>query len=146
MKYKAEVDSENRNISPRNDLLRKRRCVGIIQAARSTHTHARARLGTMEQPRCLPTLVAAVREGRGLNQPSRCPGLRQRCRSGAELSGAERGGDSEVGRCRDDSNQGIQIPFLLGGGWGWGGLILASVLTATTDDDGRSQTWRGYFH
>lgn len=86
MKYKAEVDSENRNISPRNDLLRKRRCVGIIQAARSTHTHARARLATMEQPQCLPTLVAAVREGRGLNQPSRCPGLRQRCRSGAGLS------------------------------------------------------------
>lgn len=38
MKYKAEVDSEKRNISPRNDLLRKRKCVGIIQAAEA-HTH-----------------------------------------------------------------------------------------------------------
>lgn len=40
MKYKAEVDSENRNISPRNDLLRKRKCVGIIQAAEA-HTFTR---------------------------------------------------------------------------------------------------------
>lgn len=39
MKYNAEVDSEKRNISPRNDLLRNRRCVGIIQAAKSTHRH-----------------------------------------------------------------------------------------------------------
>lgn len=37
MKYNAEVDSENRKISPRNDLLRKRKCVGIIQAAKA-HT------------------------------------------------------------------------------------------------------------
>lgn len=88
MKYKAEVDSENRNISPRNDLLRKRKCVGIIQAAEAhMHGHVYA-LTTMEQSRCVPTLVAAVREGGGLNQPSRCPGLRQRC--GAELSEATR--------------------------------------------------------
>lgn len=38
MKYKAEVESENRNISPRNDLLRNRKFVGIIQAAEA-HTH-----------------------------------------------------------------------------------------------------------
>lgn len=37
MKYNAEVDSEKRNISPRNDLLRNRKCVGIIQAAKA-HT------------------------------------------------------------------------------------------------------------
>jgi len=30
MKYSAEVDSEKRNMSPRNDLLRSRICVGII--------------------------------------------------------------------------------------------------------------------
>lgn len=62
----------------------------------SRSTHARARLhvlATMEQSLCVPTLVAAVRESRGLNQPSRCPGLRQRCdavRCGAELSEATR--------------------------------------------------------
>lgn len=79
MKYNAEVDSENRNISPRNDLLRKRKCVGIIQAAEAhTHCHVYALLATMEESRCVPTLVAAVREARGLNEPSRCPGLRQR--------------------------------------------------------------------
>lgn len=39
MKYKAEVDNEKRNKSPRNDLLRNRICVGIIQAAQA-HTHA----------------------------------------------------------------------------------------------------------
>lgn len=39
MKYNAEVDSEKRNISPRNDLLRNRKCVGIIQAAKNTNTH-----------------------------------------------------------------------------------------------------------
>lgn len=106
MKYKAEVDSENRNISPRNDLLRKRKCVGIIQAAEAhTHGHVYA-LATMEQSRCVPTLVAAVREGGGLYRE----GARV-CGSGAARSGAERG-DSEVGLCRGDSNQGIQIPFL----------------------------------
>lgn len=31
MKYSAEVESENRNKSPRNDLLRNLICVGIIQ-------------------------------------------------------------------------------------------------------------------
>lgn len=41
MKYNAEVDNEKRNKSPRNDLLRNRICVGIIQAALAhTHTHA----------------------------------------------------------------------------------------------------------
>lgn len=30
MKYSAEVESEKRNKSPRNDLLRNRICVGII--------------------------------------------------------------------------------------------------------------------
>lgn len=40
MKYKTEVDSEKRNKSPRNDLLRNRKCVGIIHAAEAhTHTH-----------------------------------------------------------------------------------------------------------
>lgn len=48
MKYNAEVDSEKRNKSPRNDLLRNRRCVGIIipAARKTTHTetkHTRAR-------------------------------------------------------------------------------------------------------
>lgn len=43
MKYNAEVDRENRNISPRNDLLRKRKGVGIIQAAEA-HTRARSRV------------------------------------------------------------------------------------------------------
>ncbi|CAB1429912.1 unnamed protein product [Pleuronectes platessa] len=39
MKYNAVVDSEKRNMSP-NDLLRNRRCVGIIQAKqRPTHGH-----------------------------------------------------------------------------------------------------------
>lgn len=70
--------------------------------SRSTHARARLRvLATMEQSRCIPTLVAAVREGRGLNQPSRCPGLRQRCgavRSGAELSWARRLGSRSVSR------------------------------------------------
>ncbi|KAF0036184.1 hypothetical protein F2P81_011496 [Scophthalmus maximus] len=37
MKYNREVDSEKKNMSPRNDLLRNRRCVGIIQAA-DAHT------------------------------------------------------------------------------------------------------------
>lgn len=32
------MESENRNISPRNDLLRNRRCVGIIQAAAAAKT------------------------------------------------------------------------------------------------------------
>ena len=41
MKYSAEVDSEKRNKSPRNDLLRNRKCVGIIQAAKA-HTQAQA--------------------------------------------------------------------------------------------------------
>lgn len=52
----------------------------------------------MEQSRRVPTLVAAVRGGRGLNQPSRRPGLRQRCGAegcGAEASRAEPG-DSDV--------------------------------------------------
>ncbi len=31
MKYSAEVESENRNKSPRNDFLRNLQCVGIIQ-------------------------------------------------------------------------------------------------------------------
>lgn len=44
MKYNADVDSEKRNKSPRNDLLRNRKCVGIIQAAKAhtttlTQTH-----------------------------------------------------------------------------------------------------------
>lgn len=45
MKYNAEVESEKRNKSPRNDLLRNRKCVGIIQAAKA-HTQARLRIYT----------------------------------------------------------------------------------------------------
>lgn len=41
MKYRADVENEKRNKSPRYDLLRKRKCVGIIQAARSTRWHVR---------------------------------------------------------------------------------------------------------
>lgn len=45
MKYNTEVDSENRNISPRNDLLRNLKCVGIIQiAAARAHTLTRFRI------------------------------------------------------------------------------------------------------
>lgn len=53
MKYSAEVDSEKRNRSPRNDLLRKRKCVGIIQAAKSAHTrtHTQARLRYLQRRR-----------------------------------------------------------------------------------------------
>lgn len=92
MKYNAEVDRENRNISPRNDLLRKRKCVGIIQAAEAhTQGHVYALLAAMERSRRVPTAVAAVRGGRGLNEPSRCPGLRQRC-------GARRIGSRSVSR------------------------------------------------
>lgn len=105
MKYNAEVDRENRNISPRNDLLRKRKCVGIIQAAEArTQGHVYALLATMERSRCVPTLVAGVRVGRGLNEPSGYPGLRQR--------GEARRGESEVGLCPGDPNKGIPIPFL----------------------------------
>lgn len=57
--------------------------------SRNTHVRARLRvLATMEQPRCVPTRVAVVRKRRRLNQPSRCPGLRQQC--GAERSEATR--------------------------------------------------------
>lgn len=36
MKYNAEVERENRNNSPRNDLLRNLKCVGIIQLGKKT--------------------------------------------------------------------------------------------------------------
>lgn len=79
MKYNAEVDSEKRNKSPRNDLLRNRKCVGIIQAAKA-HTQARLRFDN-DQVGCvlMPDPVSAgrwvkraERSGRsaaGLKQP-----------------------------------------------------------------------------
>lgn len=53
MKYSTEVESEKRNKSPRNDLLRKRKCVGIIQAAKA-HTGTFCFFPTTtDQPRCV---------------------------------------------------------------------------------------------
>lgn len=87
MKYNAEVDSEKRNISPRNDLLRNRKCVGIIQAAKkSTHRHVYVIYNDERPgPRCVQMPEPAVRgqpggrvgEG-GFGEPSRLAGLRQR--------------------------------------------------------------------
>lgn len=90
MKYNAEVDSEKRNISPRNDLLRNRKCVGIIQAAKkSTHRHVYVIYNDDRPgPRCVQMPEPAVRGqaggggeeggGGGFGEPSRLAGLRQR--------------------------------------------------------------------
>lgn len=55
MKYNAEVDSEKRNKSPRNDLLRNRKCLGIIQAAKAhsgTFTCLQRRQASSDVTRC----------------------------------------------------------------------------------------------
>lgn len=57
MKYNAEVESEKRNISPRNDLLRNRKCIGIIQAAK-TQTQARMRIDNDDRPVPFPDAEA----------------------------------------------------------------------------------------
>ena len=79
MKYSAEVDNEKRNKSPRNDLLRNRRCVGIIQATKST-TQARFLLSTTtkDQSRCAQMPEPVIR-GR-FNEPRGVVRLRQRLR------------------------------------------------------------------
>lgn len=78
MKYNAEVDSEKRNKSPRNDLLRNRKCVGIIQAAKNTHRHVCVSTTTRDQFRCVQMPGPVVRGRSGLNEPSGVVGLRQR--------------------------------------------------------------------
>lgn len=77
MKYNAEVDSEKRNKSPRNDLLRNRKCVGIIQAAEAhthTHRHVCVSTTTIDQFRCAQMPDPEVREQIGLNEPRRVAG------------------------------------------------------------------------
>lgn len=77
MKYNAEVDSEKRNKSPRNDLLRNRKCVGIIQAAKTRAGTFALSTTTIDQFRCVQMSEPVVRGRSGLNEPSGVVGLRQ---------------------------------------------------------------------
>ena len=47
MKYNAEVERENRNNSPKNDLLRNLKCVGIIQLGNKTRVRFQQEKGAM---------------------------------------------------------------------------------------------------
>lgn len=71
MKYNTDVDNEKRNKSPRNDLLRNRKCVDIIQAAKA-HTHGHVSVFTMTtgSTMCPDAGSSGARTGWILNEPS----------------------------------------------------------------------------
>lgn len=108
MKYNAEVDSEKRNKSPRNDLLRNRKCVGIIQAAK-THTGTLAYLQWRQSSSDVPRCQNHCGDGSGLNKPNGAVGLRhQATRKSVRFRGRLGTVESSPG-C--SVNLDIQIPF-----------------------------------